>query len=291
MSKTKKIFFFGIVIIFIIASAILYKSFHNEIESVTTKLDELSGFEYDQSGNLWGIDDSGNPPEIYRIDTIGNISKTIKIANAKNIDWEDMTQDELGYFYIGDFGNNLNKRRDLTIYKIKNPTDIKGNETQAEIIRFKLEDQFSFPEPDADKNYDIEAFVSYKSKLYLFTKNRTKPFDGLTHLYEMGENAANYKAKYINKFKTCSSNKYLCWITSAALSPKRDKLALLSSNKIWIFKNWKGNDFFSGEVKEIDLGVVTQKESITFYNDSILIYADEKFKGIGGNIYYLNINE
>ena len=51
-------------------------------------------------------------------------------------------------------------------------------------------------------------------------------------------------------------------------------------------KNWKDDNFFSGEVKEINLGIVTQKEAITFYNDSIIILADEKFKGIGRNLYY-----
>ena len=51
-------------------------------------------------------------------------------------------------------------------------------------------------------------------------------------------------------------------------------------------KNWKDDNFFSGEVKEINLGIVTQKEAITFYNDSIIILADEKFEGIGGNLYY-----
>ena len=291
MKKSRKITLSLLGLIILIGLSLLYKTFHNEITRVSSNLYELSGFEFDSDHKLWGINDSGNPPELYQIDSTGNIQKIIKITNAENIDWEDMTQDDSGHFYIGDFGNNLNKRKNLTIYKIKNPSLIKGSETKAEILKFKFEDQFYFPEPDADKNYDLEAFIYFKSELYLFTKNRTKPFDGHTHLYKTDNTAGNNKATYISSFKTCSSNKFLCWVTSAALNPQKDKLAILSSNKIYIFENWIGDDFFSGDVKKIDLGLVTQKEAITFYNDSILIYADERFKDIGGNIYYLNINK
>ena len=292
MKKSYKYLIIAAGIIMLTGILLLLKTFKNEITSVNSSMEELSGFEFDRSGKLWGINDSGNPPVLYRIDSSGNISRTIRITNAKNIDWEDLTQDDEGHFFIGDFGNNLNQRRVLTIYKIKNPVDIKGNETKAEIIKFKFSDLIATKQvPDSTKNYDIEAFAYYKKELYLFTKNRTKPFDGYTNLYKMGAFAANNDIKYISKYKTCTSNKYLCWITSAAFNPERIKLALLSSNKIWVFSNWKGDDFFSGDVKEIDLGLVTQKEAITFYNDSILIYADEKFKGIGGNVYYQNIND
>ena len=177
------------------------------------------------------------------------------------------------------------KGRDLTVYKIENPIDIREAETEAEIIRFKFRDQDLDHTTDSIKNFDLEAFIFYKGRLYLFTKNRTKPFDGYTNLYRMEDYASNQKAQKVSRFKTCQAGKYQCWITGAALSPNRKKLALLGSNKIWIFKNWKNDDFFSGEVTEIDLGLITQKEAITFFNDSLVVIADEKFKGIGGNLY------
>ncbi len=281
--------------VFIIASLYgglnIYNNYKNKVLSVSSDLKEISGIEYDKEGNLWALNDGGNSPEIHQIDSLGNIQRSINITNAKNIDWEDMTQDDLGHFFIGDFGNNSNKRNNLTIYKIKNPTDIKGNNTKAEIIRFKFNDQNISDKKKSNKNFDVEAFVFYKKKLYLFTKNRTEPFDGYSNLYVMGDYASNQNAKMIDRFKSCTSDKYQCWITSAALSPDKKKLALLGSNKMWIFKNWEGNDFFSGSVKEIDLGMVTQKEAITFYNDSIVILADEKFKGIGGNLYYYHLKD
>ncbi len=286
----KKIFLIFFILGSVFAGWKIYENYSHKILSVSHSLIEISGIEYDKEGNLWALNDGGNSADIHQIDSLGNISRSIEITNAKNIDWEDLTQDKFGHFFIGDFGNNLNKRNDLTIYKINNPADIEGTTTKAEIIKFKYNNQDLSDKKESDKNFDVEAFVSYKGNLYLFTKNRTIPFDGFSDLYVLNEEETNQKAKMISRFETCELDKYRCWVTSAAISPNGEKLALLGSDKLWIFRNWIGNDFFSGEVQEIDLGMVTQKEAITFYNDSIVILADEKFKGIGGNLYYHKIN-
>lgn len=287
---TKKIFLAIIIILGLYIGWKVYENYSYKILSVSPALKEISGIEFDKAGNLWAINDGGNSAEIHQIDSLGNIHRSIRITNAKNIDWEDLTQNDFGHFFIGDFGNNLNIRSDLTIYKIENPIDIKVDSTKAEIIRFKFNDQDIADKKESKKNFDLEAFVYYNGFLYLFTKNRNKPFDGYTNLYKMGDFASNHSAKFIDKFKTCTSDKYRCWITSAALSPDKEKLVLLGSDKMWIFKNWQDDDFFSGAVQEIDLGMVTQKESVTFYNDSVVVFADEKFKGIGGNLYSFKID-
>ena len=261
--------------------------------SVDPKLNEISGIEYDKKGFLWAINDSGDDPKLYRLDDNGDITKEVMVANAKNIDWEDITQNDFGHFFLGDFGNNDNDRKWLTIYKIENPIDIKTESTNAEIIKF------TYPEMDGktpvkpnDRNFDLEAFVALGRHLYLFTKYRTEPFDGITNVYKVGDHAANFDAELIDSFKTCTTMEKLCWITSAALSPDRTKLALLDSTSIWLFENFKGDKFFSGDVYRIDLGLITQKEAVTFKDDNTIIFTDEKFKGIfGGNAYVIKLDE
>ena len=44
--------------------------------------------------------------------------RTIKIDNAKNDDWEELAEDD-EFIYIGDFGNNNGKRKNLCIYIIR----------------------------------------------------------------------------------------------------------------------------------------------------------------------------
>ena len=194
-----------------------------------------------------------------------------------------MTQDSFGHFYIGDFGNNDKARRWLTIYKIRNPIYIKGNSTSAEIIKFTYSDLALDDDVKSTDDFDLEAFIHWNRKLYLFTKNRDTPFDGNTHVYRIGDYAANFKAEYVSSFKTCISLQELCWITSAALSPNGKRLVLLDSERIWLFENWQKDDFFSGDVYKIKLGIVTQKEAITFIDHQRVIFTDEEFNGIGRN--------
>ena len=283
------------VAVFLVLAILIGVSIHTLYSkkdiSFDPKLHEISGIEFDKRQRLWAINDSGDDPKLYQINKDGSIAKEILITNAKNIDWEDMTQNTFGHFFLGDFGNNDNKRRWLTIYKIENPIDIKGETTEAEIIKFNYPELTDRPVKPGDRNYDLEAFVSYKRHLYLFTKNRTEPFDGITNLYKVGDHAANFDAQLIGSFKTCTTMEKLCWITSAALSPNREKLALLDSTSIWLFENFEGDNFFSGDVSRIDLGIVTQKEAITFFDDNTIVFTDEAFKGIGGNAYSIKLDE
>jgi hypothetical protein len=286
----------GLLLGSVIATGIIiaitsYQLYRYKFVTIDEKLIEISGIEFDKRMKLWAINDGGDDAKLYQVSRNGSVEKTITITNAKNIDWEDMTQDDFGHFFLGDFGNNENLRKWLTIYKIENPIDIKGNTTQAEIIKFNYPEHKTFPPKAGDKEFDVEAFISYKNHLYLFTKNRTEPFNGITSLYKIGDHAANFDAEKISTFKTCTIAEKLCWITSAALSPSRKKLALLDSQRIWLFENWQGDDFFSGDVYRIDLGIVTQKEAITFYDENIIVFTDEEFHGIGRNAYVIDLEK
>jgi hypothetical protein len=268
-----------------------YELYSSKVVTLDSKLKEVSGIEFDKAGNLWAINDGGNSAQIHQVQRDGKIKKSVTITNGRNLDWEDMTQDDFGHFFIGDFGNNDNMRKWLTIYKIENPIDIKGTETEAEIIKFTFPEHRNFPPKASEKNFDLEAFVFYKRHLYLFSKNRTKPFDGDTNLYKIGDHADNYQASFISNFNTCTTHQKLCWITSAALSPDRSKLVLLDSERLWLFENWQGDDFFSGDAYKIDLGIVTQKEAVTFSDENTIIFTDEEFYGIGRNSYMIKLDQ
>ena len=253
----KKTILITTTIIFLVVAAFIgtsiYTLYSKKEISVDPKLKEISGIEFDKQQRLWAINDGGNEPKLYRLNKDGSIAKEILVENAKNIDWEDMTQNKFGHFFLGDFGNNKNDRRWLTIYKIENPIDIKTDTTQAEIIKFTYPEMDGSPIKPNNRNFDLEAFVALGRHLYLFTKNRTEPFDGITKVYKVGDHAANFKAELIDSFKTCTTLEKLCWITSAALSPDRKKLILLDSTSIWLFENFEGDKFFSGDVSKLSL--------------------------------------
>ena len=141
--------------------------------------------------------------------------------------------------------------------------------------------------PIHERNWGSDSF----DKLAKSITGRETSYGDREPGYRIGAYAANHKAEKISTFTTCTLYEKLCWITSAALSPNKKKLVLLDSQSIWLFENWKKDDFFSGDVYKIDLGIVTQKESVTFYDDNTIVFTDEEFMGIGRNAYVIKLDE
>jgi hypothetical protein len=253
--------------------------------SLPKKLKEVSGIAYFLDSNLiYTLEDSGNKNAIYAINTEGKLAKTITIANAKNVDWEDITKDKSGNIYIGDFGNNDNERKDLCIYKL-NKNQLKKDQASAEYkISFSYPEQTEFPPKKKEMFYDVEGFFEYQNYFYLFTKNRSKGFDGTAFIYKIKNAKGIQKAIKIGEFKTCNNYNH-CVLTSATISPDGKKVVLLSHDKIVLFKDFKGDLFHKGKQTEIKLNHFSQKEAIVFKDNNTLLIADEKTNKVGGNVY------
>lgn len=247
-------------------------------------LEENSGIITVRDSLVWVVEDRGNKDEIYQVDLKGNLLREIKVKNAKNVDWEDLARDENGNLYIGDFGNNANDRKDLVIYKLPNPENEPGDKIEAEQIRFNYPEQTEFP-PDREKlYYDAEAFFYHSDFLYIITKNRANPFPGDALLYKVPAREGQFNAEYIGNLKTCEDWE-TCQITSADISPDGKTIVLLSYGKLWVIENFTFDDFSKGDIKEIDLGVRTQLESVCFLDDKIVLLSDEKRGNTGRNLY------
>ena len=252
-------------------------------------LSEVSGIAVDTTNQvIWMINDSGNKPLLFGIDGSGKIAKTIKIE-AKNRDWEDLTMDPSGNLYIGNFGNNGNDSKKLSILKIA-ADSLKKNSTslKPEVIKFKYPDQKKYPPKRSKRHFDCEAFFFYKDSLYLFTKSRAPKARGKTNLYTLPAKKGDYKARYISTFDTCEESQ--CWVTSADINAAGDKMAILTENSVFVFSNLKTSDFFSSKAKRYRFSYESQKESVAFKNDSTLFIADEYLGISGGNLYSFKID-
>ncbi|UHO39573.1 hypothetical protein H5J24_05660 [Chryseobacterium capnotolerans] len=137
------------------------------INHLDDKIQETSGLTI-FNGKLYTFNDSGNAPELFEINkTSGEIIKTLQV-NAKNTDWEALTNDG-NNFYIGDFGNNDGSRRHLTIFKVPFQGDSLLN-NQVKEIKFHYPEQTDYKSSYFNTDYDAEAMVYAHGKLHLFTK-------------------------------------------------------------------------------------------------------------------------
>ena len=239
------------------------------LADITNSLEEVSAVEIIPNSDLfWTIQDSGNDSKLYGLDTKGNISQEIIITNVSNIDWEDLTSDKLGNLYIGDFGNNNEKRKHFRILKV-NFIDLSKKNVESEIIEFTL--------PEKQDSKDFESFFLLNDNFYLFSKE-TKKFIVLSVPNKSGKHVARLVTTHNLDGK---HNR----ITSADISSDGSTIVLLNHDKLWKLSKFKSNDFFNGKIEEQSFDHNTQKEGICFRSKTEIIITDERKGSEGGNIY------
>ncbi len=264
-----------------------------KIANLPNKIYETSGLELFQNKYLISHNDGGNKSDIYVLNLKGELIKTIDIDEAKNVDWEDLTQDDKGRLYIGDFGNNLNRREKCNIYVIKpNFIQDENQRVNATKISFYYEDQKKFPPKKEKLNYDAEAFFWKDDSLYILTKCRTKPFTGVSNIYVIPAKKGKHKARLIGSFQFCKSNWQWCSVTSADYNPKTKTLAVLTYSKLYLISDFKGSQFWNGKMTAYNIPGIKQREAICYKGRNSWYLTDEYRKGIGGgNLYELSIKK
>ncbi|WP_333663229.1 hypothetical protein [Chishuiella changwenlii] len=233
-------------------------------------MNEISTLEYEKSdkktASFWGLNDSGNQPELYRFNAKnGEIINTVRISNAPNIDWEEMSTDD-NRIYFADFGNNRGNRKDLTIYFIdKKQVDFSKpyQEVKAQKIEFFYPEQTNFESTNIRTNFDAEAFFVYNNQLHLFTKEWTNL--ETTHYVIPIDTSKKHAAKKLETFKT-NYAVTAAYIDADKNSPTKGIYLLGYVKETLAFISWfdlpQDNNqlFFSSKVKKISLplGFTTQ---------------------------------
>ncbi len=232
---------------------------------------ETSGLIF-SNGQLWTMNDSGNPPELFQVDTMtGRILRKVLIGNAVNSDWESITQDSSN-IYVGDFGNNYGNRKDLHILKISK-TDLlnPANDTVfAGIIYFNYPDQADFASELNKNNFDCEAFFFYNDSLHLFSKDWS---DLLSKHYVLPADTGTYTARSAEQFYADGL------ITDASINEHGNIVLLGYKNTggrfwncfCWLLDNYSESCFFNGRKTRLELGSALhlgQSEGVFLKNDN-----------------------
>lgn len=254
-------------------------------DSFPNAIKESSGLVF-TDGKLWTHNDSGNPQEIYSIDTsTGAILQTIVIDNFGNNDWEDITADS-AFIYVGDFGNNNGTRTDLKILKIAK-SDITSASTvhvNAQAISFSYTDQTSFTSSNTH-NFDCESVISIKDSLYLFTKDRG---DGATRVYKLPKIPGTYAVSPYTNFAVQGL------ITGADYNPVTKQILLIGymlnkvNSFIWQLYDYQGDLFFSGNKRRIEIsnGNEWQTEGICWINSTHFFVSCEETSPTSPSAFY-----
>lgn len=241
------------------------------IADLPSSLKEVSAVEIIPNSNLfWVIEDAGNKNVLYGLNEKGKIVKELKITNSKNNDWEELTSDNEGNIYIGDFGNNNKTRTQFKILKVSRP-ELVINETISEHINFTL--------PKDVKSKDFEAFFLIDSTFYIFSKNQKSGT-----LFSVPNSIGSHEATFMTNFNLKGKNNA---ITSADY--KKGTIALLNHEKVWLISEFKNDNFFDGKIEALEFNHKSQKEGVCFKANTLII-TDEQTNKTGGNVYSFTLN-
>ncbi len=245
------------------------------------ELEEVSGLYLQSKDSLWWHNDGGWPAELHLTNARGKLLASRSLPAALNRDWEELTADDQGNIFIGDFGNNLNKRKDLRIY-IFSPTTGK-----LDSILFDYPDQHTFPPAPALRNFDMEAMCWHEGELHLFSKNTLDGGSFYSKHYILPARAGNQTAVLRDSFFL--KNRV---VTAAAIGPDGQTVALLAyryRRLLGLFP-WSAASIFllpaapSQPLSSIKIFkqrapsfiIATQFESIDFLDDRHLYVASER---------------
>ncbi|MCF2489674.1 hypothetical protein [Dyadobacter sp. CY347] len=209
--------------------------------------------------------DSGGSAALYEFDLSGKLISTKNVPDAKNVDWEDLTKDGEGNFYIGDFGNNGTPREKFDVYRF--------NEKQqaTEKISFHYAAQKSAARINDKPAFDCESVFYHQKNLYLFSKNWDK--NKYVKLYRVPATPGSYTLTAMDSIRINSQ------VTAADISPDGKTFALLTYGKVLLF-GVEGSSIDFNKPLGCFRFVKKQNEALLFLNNTDMLVTNEQ-----GDIY------
>ncbi|MCK9612507.1 MAG: T9SS type A sorting domain-containing protein [Bacteroidales bacterium] len=236
-------------------------------------LAETSGLIF-WNNSLWTHNDNSDI-NLYSLDTLsGTILQNYTVTGVANIDWEEISQDDI-YVYVGDFGNNANgNRTDLKILRMEKNSLLLNNPV-VDTINFSYSNQTDFsPTGGNNTDFDCEAFVVSSDSIFLFTKQWVS---NKTSIYTLPKTPGSYIA---NLESTCDVSGL---VTGATYLQDKRLIVLCGYSMtlqpfLFLLYDFNENEFFNGNKRKISLSLpFHQVEGIATKNGLIYYCSNEYF--------------
>jgi len=221
---------------------------------------------------FWTHNDHGDIARIFATTAEGELIREVQISGADHVDWEDIAADDAGHLYIGDFGDNRKKRKERTIYMLKEP-----NPFEPDSVFILKRIHFDFPDckdnPTSTKNkkkmVDCEALFWANGHLYCLTKHRKERITKLYRFAPLRDNEYQILTK-IAEFNIDGV------VTAADASMDGGKLLLLCYDYIYLFEKPSHDDnYLAGQYKRI-LFSGGKSEGICFAGSDIFFSNEQR---------------
>lgn len=185
---------------------------------------------------LYTINDSGNEPIVFAIDSTGRPLGRWRVPGTENRDWEAISIGPCpagSCLYLGDLGDNLERRATVRIYRVREPARFERFRGASDPAPLALDSAvFRY----ADGPHDTEAmWLDEGGTIFLVTKGRT----GGVKLFRLEPSAfgagASRTAALVQQLSIVPEQALGRWVTDAARSPDGRQIAIRTYSELYLF--------------------------------------------------------
>lgn len=226
-------------------------------------------------GRLWTINDSGNDPLLFLTDTTGARLGAFRVTGASNQDWEALGRGPCPggeCLYIGDTGDNGERRRSVTLYRVPEPAPGSGGDAfagGAEAL------QVSYP----DRPHDVEGlYVEPDGAVVLVTKGRK----GGVLSFRVGPDAWNRpgpaRAERLDSLPITAQLSSGDVVTDAAISLDGSRVVLRTYRELWFFRRGRDGHLTLDPDRPVCNAVRPQRlgEAVDWWSGDRLVLTSER---------------
>ncbi|HSB52851.1 MAG TPA: hypothetical protein VLD58_00770 [Gemmatimonadales bacterium] len=230
---------------------------------------------------IFTLNDSGNPPEIFATDSSGRAIGRWLVPGASNRDWESLSIGPCpagSCFYIGDTGDNAERRGQVVIYRVTIPAlatfrgaaDHTPTRLDSAVVRY----------PDAP--HDAEAaWVADAGDYFIVTKGRS----GGVRLFRVPASAFGRNevvtAVLVQQLPIDPLPAFGRLVTDAARSPDGRQVVIRTYTELYFFP-LLGDARLGPVTRSCNLaGLEPQGEAVTWLDDRRLLLTSEASIGAG----------
>lgn len=227
-------------------------------------------------GILWVHNDSDDQAVVYALNERAEVVASILLDDAVNLDWEDMASwqhDGRHYLLIGDTGDNGGLRRELTLYAIEEPAELRDQRAAP-----AWRQRFRWPDGPRDceamavdpRNGDVLLISKKRVPPELFRLRRSDDPDAIAEAERIGLLAGIDQPTAADLRRNPVYGRYRAQITSAAIDPAARALVVLNYRVALVYPRTESESWGQAVTRQpdtVNYPWLPQAEAVSFSAD------------------------